>query len=276
MRTTTRTLLLCLCVLFTCGCASLPPGTTRSPRDPWERMNRGTYKFNHGIDRAVLRPVAKGYARVVPQFMQTGVHNFFTNLTYPKVMINDLLQGQLDAFGNDVGRFVANTTIGIGGLFDPATPMGLERNDRDFGQTFGKWGIKSGPYLVLPLFGPSDVRDSVGLGLEYFTDPRYFVRNSYVTWPLWALGLVRTRAELLSLDSTIDSAYDPYALVRNAYLQHRDFKVNGGQGTQEQDEQEQKLFEEAAQDTDTPAPPAKPQGSAPPPPPPEQPSPPPR
>ena len=119
---------------------------------------------------------------------------------------------------------VANTTIGIGGLFDPATPMGLERNDGDFGQTFGKWGIKSGPYLVLPLFGPSDVRDGVGLGLEYFTDPRYFVRNSYVTWPLWALGLVRTRAELLSLDSTIDSAYDPYAFVRNAYLQHRDFR----------------------------------------------------
>ena len=127
MRATTRTLLLCLCVVFTCGCASLPPGTTRSARDPWERMNRGTYKFNDGLDRAVLKPVAKGYARFVPQFVQTGVHNFFTNLTYPKVMINDLLQGQLDAFGNDVGRFVANTTLGIGGLFDPATPMGLDK-----------------------------------------------------------------------------------------------------------------------------------------------------
>ena len=119
--------------------------------------------------------------------------------------------------------------------------------------------------MVLPLFGPSDVRDSVGLALEYFADPRYFVRNRYVTWPLWALGLVRTRAELLSLDATIDSAYDPYSLVRNAYLQHRDFKVNGGQGTEEQDAQEQKLFDEAAQDTDAPAPPAKPEGSAPPP-----------
>lgn len=264
MRTTTRTLLLCLCFLSTYGCATLPPGSTRSPRDPWERMNRTTYKVNDALDRALLKPVAKGYVRFVPRFMRTGVHNFLTNLSYPKVMINDVLQGQFDAFGNDLGRLVANTTLGIGGLFDPATAMGLDRNDRDFGQTFGKWGIKSGPYLVLPLFGPSDVRESAGLALEYFADPRYFVRNRWVTWPLWGLGIVRTRAELLYLEPTIQSAYDPYALVRNAYLQRRDFKVYGDQGSKDEDAQEQKLFDEAAQDTDAPAAGAQPNSGAPP------------
>lgn len=270
MRATTRSLLLCLCVVSLDGCASLPPGTTRSARDPWERMNRTTYKVNDALDRTLLKPVAQGYAHHVPHVVQTGVHNFFINLTYTKVMINDLLQGQVDAFGNDVGRFLANTTLGIGGLFDPATAMGLDKNDRDFGQTFGKWGLKSGPYLVLPLFGPSDVRDSAGFALEYFADPRYFVSNRWVTWPLWGLGVIRTRAELLYLDNSIETAYDPYALVRNAYLQHRDFKVYGDQGPRDQDAQEQKLFDEAAQDSDAPAAaPVKPGVPAPPTPAPE-------
>jgi phospholipid-binding lipoprotein MlaA len=262
MRTTTRTLLLCLCLLSAGGCATLPPGTTRSPRDPWERMNRTTYKMNDALDRAILKPVAKGYARFTPQFLQTGVRNFLTNLAYPKVIINDVLQGQFEAFGNDLGRLVANTTLGIGGLFDPASRMGLDRNDRDFGQTFGKWGIKSGPYVMLPFFGPSDVRDSAGLALEYFADPRYFYHDDYVTWPLWALGIVRTRADLLSLDPAIESAYDPYALIRNAYLQRRDFKVYGDQGSKDEDAQEQKLFDEAAQDSDS-APTAKPPAAQP-------------
>jgi phospholipid-binding lipoprotein MlaA len=224
-------------------------------------MNRSTYKFNDVLDRAVLKPVASGYHRVVPQFYQTGVSNLLTNLAYPKVMINDLLQGQLRAFGNDTGRFLLNSTLGIGGLLDPATAAGLDRNDRDFGQTFGKWGIKSGPYLVLPFFGPSDVRDAFGKVPEYFTDPRYFIKDPWVEWPLWGLGVIKTRVDLLPFDASVDSAYDPYALVRNVYLQHRDFKVNGGERSPQEDEEEQKLFNQALQDTDA-APPPK---SAPPP-----------
>ena len=267
MPTTKRTALLSLCLLLLCGCATLPPGSTRSARDPWERMNRTTYKFNTALDHAVLRPIARGYHRTVPQFAQTGVSNFLTNLAYPKVIINDLLQGQLRAFGNDTGRLILNSTFGIGGLLDFATFAGLDRNDRDFGQTFGKWGMKSGPYLVLPLFGPSDVRDALGKVPEYFADPRYFIRNPWVEYPLWALGIVNARVDLLPLDPSVDSAYDPYALVRNVYLQRRDFKVNGGSAAPQEDEQEQKLFDEAAQDTDAPksAPaPATPPASPPP------------
>jgi phospholipid-binding lipoprotein MlaA len=250
MRTTTPTSLLSLCLLILGGCAALPPNTARSPRDPWERMNRTTYKLNTSLDHAILRPIARGYHRVLPSFAQTGVRNFLTNLAYPKVIINDLLQGQMRAFGNDTGRLVLNTTFGIGGLLDFATFAGLDRNDRDFGQTFGKWGIKSGPYLVLPLFGPSDVRDAFGKVPEYFADPRYFIRNPWVEWPLWAVGIVNARVDLLPLDATVDSAYDPYALVRNVYLQNRDFKVYGSTDSGQEDAQEQKLFDEAAKDTD--------------------------
>jgi phospholipid-binding lipoprotein MlaA len=253
-----------LCLLWLGGCVTLPPGTTRSPRDPWERMNRTTYKVNTALDHAILRPVARGYHRVVPAFAQNGVSNFLSNLAYPKVMINDVLQGQFRDFVNDTARLLMNTTFGVGGLFDPATRAGLDRNDRDFGQTFGKWGIKSGPYLVLPLFGPSDVRDAFGKVPEYFADPRYFIRNPWWEWSLWGLGVINTRVGLLPLDPSVDSAYDPYALVRNVYLQGRDFKVYGE--TSDQDQQEQKLFDQAAQDTDTPAPKAAPAPGAPPPP----------
>ena len=258
MRATTRTSFLCLCLLLLYGCATLPPGTSRTPRDPWERMNRTTYKVNDALDRAILKPVAKGYHRAVPQFAQTGVSNFLTNLAYPKVMVNDLLQGEFKAFGNDTARLLLNSTLGIGGLFDPATAAGLDRNDRDFGQTFGKWGMKSGPYLVLPFLGPSDVRDSLGLVPEYFADPRsLLIKNPWWKWPLWALDVIDRRVELLPLDPQVESAYDPYALVRNVYLQRRDFKVGGGAATPQEDDAEQKLFDEASKDTDTPGTPRR-------------------
>ncbi len=257
-----RTLFLCLSLVLLTACATLPPGSTRTPRDPWERMNRTTFKFNTTLDHAVLRPVARGYHRVVPAFAQNGVSNFLSNLAYPKVMINDLLQGQLRAFGNDTARLLMNTTFGVGGLFDPATRAGLDRNDRDFGQSFGKWGMRTGPYLVLPFFGASDVRDAFGKLPEYFADPRYFIRNPWVEWPLWGLGVIHARVDLLPLDPTVDSAYDPYALVRNVYLQQRDFKVYGDT-THHEDEEEQKLFEEASQDSDSTAPAAPPKSAAP-------------
>ncbi|HSY04527.1 MAG TPA: VacJ family lipoprotein [Steroidobacteraceae bacterium] len=247
---TTRALLSALCLLLLYGCATLPPGP-RNPRDPWERMNRATYRFNDKLDKAILRPVARGYQKVTPQFAQTGVRNFFDNLNYTIVMLNDLLQGQIKPFCSDTARLVVNTTIGIGGLFDPATRMGLDKNDRDLGQTFGKWGIKTGPYVVLPLLGPSDVRDAFGRLGDDFSTPRQYIRNVYWNYGLWALDAVDTRARLLPVDRLLDSAYDPYAFMRNAYLQRRDFKVYGGQSPNEE-EQEQKLFEESGEDA-TPA-----------------------
>jgi phospholipid-binding lipoprotein MlaA len=260
MPPTTRTLSLVLCLLLFGGCASLPPGK-RDPRDPWERMNRTTYKINDKFDKAIARPVARAYART-PQFVQTGVHNFFTNLDYTIVMVNDLLQGQFKDFANDTARLVINTTVGIGGLFDPATTKGgLDRNDRDFGQTLGKWGVKKGPYVVIPFLGPSDVRDAFGRLADDFSTPRQYIRNPYWNYGLFVLQVVDLRARLLPITKTLDSAYDPYAFMRNAYLQNRDYKVNGGQSKSEEDEEE-KLLDEAGADQ-SPAQPTEPKSPPP-------------
>jgi phospholipid-binding lipoprotein MlaA len=277
MRSTTRISLLSLCLLLLCGCATLPPGVKRDPRDPWERMNRSFYQFNDVLDRAVVKPVAKGYTHL-PQPVQTGVHNFFDNLDYPVTIVNDLLQGQLKPFFSDIGRFLFNTTVGLGGLFDPATAAGMEKNDRDFGQTLGKWGVPKGPYIVVPIFGPYDVRDGIGsITVDYYANPRSYTKF-WVNTGLWLVRGVDRRSRLLPLDATIQSAYDPYAFIRNAYLQNRDFKVSGGQ-SQSEEEQEQKLMEEAEESeggTQPPKPqPQTPQPQAPPPqaPPPQAPQP---
>jgi phospholipid-binding lipoprotein MlaA len=262
MPRTTRPSLLILCLLLLCGCAALPPGT-RDPRDPWERVNRATYKFNDTIDKAVFRPVARGYRKALPRFAQTGVRNFFNNVDTPIVMVNDLLQGQFTPFVNDTARLLVNTTIGIGGLFDPATRMGLERNDRDFGQTLGKWGVRSGPYLVIPFLGPSDVRDAFGRAADTYATPRTYLRNTYWRYGLYLLDKVDARARLLGTDRLLDSAYDPYVFLRNAYLQQRDFKVNAEKAEGSEEEQEKKLMEEMDQEQPAPdqSPPAKPPGT---------------
>jgi phospholipid-binding lipoprotein MlaA len=245
MRSTTRISLLSFCLLLLCGCAALPPGK-RDPRDPWERMNRSFYKFNDTLDRAIVKPTAKGYTHL-PQPMQTGVHNFFDNLNYPITIVNDLLQGQLVPFFSDIGRFVFNTTVGLGGLFDPATAAGMQKNNRDFGQTLGKWGVPKGPYVVVPIFGPYTVRDGIGaVTVDYYANPSNYAKF-WISTSLWLVRGVDRRARLLPLDATIQSAYDPYAFIRNAYLQNRDFMVTGGQ-SQSEEEQEQKLIEEAGQE----------------------------
>jgi phospholipid-binding lipoprotein MlaA len=241
----TRPLSLVLCLLLLAGCAALPPGK-RDPRDPWERMNRSTYRFNDKFDKAIARPVARVY-RKTPQFVQLGVHNFFTNLDYPVVMVNDLLQGQLKPLMADSARLVINTTLGVGGLLDPASAAGLERNDRDLGQTLGKWGMRTGPYLVIPFLGPSDVRDAIGRLGDDFSSPRHYIRNAYWDYGLYLLEAIDHRARLLDTTRMVDSAYDPYAFLRNAYLQNREFKVHGEQ-SQSEEEQEEKLLEEAGED----------------------------
>ncbi len=246
MRSTTRISLLSVCLLVLCGCATLPPGSKRDPRDPWERANRTTYKFNDALDRAILKPVAKGYTHL-PHPVQSGVQNFFDNLEYPVVIVNDLLQGQVKAFFSDIGRLLFNSTVGLAGLFDPATPAGLDKHDRDFGQTLGKWGVPKGPYLVVPFLGPYDVRDGFGAAtVDTFANPRNYTKF-WTNMGLYAVREIDHRARLLPLDATIQSAYDPYTFVRNAYLQNRDFKVRGDQPQNEQ-EQEEKLMEEAIQE----------------------------
>jgi phospholipid-binding lipoprotein MlaA len=251
MTATTRTTLLVLWLLFLGGCASLPPGSKRDPRDPWERMNRTTYNFNDKFDRAILRPVASGYRRFTPRFVQAGIGNFFDNLDYPIVIVNDLLQGEFRPFFSDCTRLILNSTIGIGGLWDPATRAGLEKNDREFGQTLGKWGVHKGPYVVLPFLGASDVRDAFGRLADDFSTPRQYIHNSYWNYGLFLVQEVDFRSRLLDTDHLVYEAYDPYAFLRNAYLQRRDFKVYGGQSPSEE-EQERKLLEEAGQDDSSP------------------------
>src|SRR5882762_2592140 len=200
------------------GCASLPPGSTRDPRDHIERFNRSTFRFNTALDHAVLRPVARGYVRVTPRPVRTGVTNFFGNLGYIKTIGNDIFQGHPLDFGSDVARLVVNTTVGIGGAFDPATRFGLEKHDRDFGQTLGKWGVPTGAYLMLPLLGPSDVRDAAGLVPDHFMSIDSLISNQDVQLGLGAVRVIDRRTQLLSFDAALDSAFDPYGLARSVWF----------------------------------------------------------
>ncbi len=212
--------------LLCAGCASNAQ-LTHSPQDPYERFNRGVYRFNDAIDRGVAKPVAKAYRAVTPAPVRTGVGNFIANLETPMTMINDALQGKFKAALSDLGRFVLNTTMGIGGLFDVASKAGIERNDEDFGQTLGKWGVPSGPFVMLPLLGPSTVRDAPSRAVDAFSNPAAYA-NSEARWSYLGLSTVHKRYDLLSLDPTLDKAFDRYAFIRDAYLQNRQYKVTDG------------------------------------------------
>jgi phospholipid-binding lipoprotein MlaA len=219
--------------LSAAACVTLPPNSQRVPQDPWESLNRGVYKFNDKLDRAVAKPVARTYVRIVPKAIRTGVSNFFANLDTTTVMVNDTLQGKFLAAANDLGRFLLNSTVGLGGILDPATPAGLARNDEDFGQTLGHWGVHPGPFIELPVLGPSDLRDASSKLVDTYTNPRQYIRNTYIRYGLYLPALVNTRANLLSLDETLKNVYDPYAFIRDAYLQRRAYLVSDGKATEE-------------------------------------------
>lgn len=248
----TRSFLALLCLASLAGCATTTVGK-RDGRDPFERVNRKTFAFNDAIDRAVLKPVAKGYRKVAPQFVETGVSNFMDNISYPVVIVNDLLQCKLRAALNDTGRLLLNTTLGLGGLLDPASDAGLDRNDEDFGQTLGKWGVGSGPYLVLPFLGPSSMRDGVGLVADHFTEPVTYIEEDKVRYSLQGVGVIDKRARLLDLDDTLNQAYDRYAFLRTAYLQRREYQVTDGQVPEEPLEEEELAPEEPAHEAAPPA-----------------------
>jgi phospholipid-binding lipoprotein MlaA len=209
------------------GCATLPPGE-RDPRDRFERTNRAIHGFNDALDRGIAKPVAKAYVKITPAPVQTGFSNFFRNLASPTVIANSLLQFKVKEFAAETARLVVNTTIGIGGLFDPASQLGLPAGNEDFGQTLGRWGVPAGPYVVLPILGPSSVRDTVGFAADQFSDPKTYVKDDYTRWGLTGMSVVETRAELLVTENLINQANDPYTFIRNAYLQRREFLVKDG------------------------------------------------
>ena len=204
--------------LVMAGCASAP---THDPHDPFESYNRGMDAVNRGLDHAVLRPAARAYQKAVPDPVRTVVSNAFGNLSDIWSAANSALQLKLRNAGENASRFAINTVLGFGGMFDIAERMNLERHKEDFGTTLGRWGVPSGPYVVLPLLGPSSVRDALALPIDFFGNPLRWVsppmdRN--------ALGLGRAvdiRAKLLAVDPVVDSALDPYLVLRDAYLQRR-------------------------------------------------------
>jgi phospholipid-binding lipoprotein MlaA len=223
----TRAIAIIAILLTAAGCAATP-GRTRSD-DPWEGANRGIYKFNDTLDRAALKPVAKGYRAITPRWLRTGVGNFFSNLSYPATVVNQFLQGKPGTGVRDAGRFLLNSTIGVGGLLDVATPLGLVANDEDFGQTLAVWGVGSGPYITMPLFGPSSLRDAPSRVFDYFLGPLEYMHIPWeAEWGLRGIDIVHTRSELLPLDATLQSAFDPYAFVRDAWVQQREFAIYDG------------------------------------------------
>ena len=218
---------LALACLLLFGCAAAP--AKRDPRDPLERVNRVTYKFNDGFDKAIARPVARAYVKVAPRFVRIGVTNFVDNLTYPVTIVNDLLQAKFKQTCSDTGRLLLNTTLGLGGLLDPASAAGLEKNDEDFGQSLGKWGVKPGPYLIIPFIGFSDFRDAVGKVGDIYTHPTHYIKNSTLSWSIWGVEVLDTRARLLSANDLLNGVYDPYTFTKNAYLARRQYLVTDGE-----------------------------------------------
>ena len=221
-----------LALVVVSGCASLPDGASRDPRDPWEGYNRSMFRFNDAVDTAVLKPVATAYRDVVPQPVRTGVGNFFGNLSDAWSFVNNVLQGQGEGAYNSMVRFSVNTVLGIGGLFDIASEAGIQRKKQDFGQTLGRWGVPTGPYLMLPFWGPSTVRDASGMVVDAFGYPANTMDD--VRWrnSLYALRVVNRRAELLTAGDVLDSvALDKYSLIRDVYLRSRiGGAVSGGDG----------------------------------------------
>jgi phospholipid-binding lipoprotein MlaA len=227
-------------VLSACATTANEPAVSdssdSSTSDPWEPANRAVYAFNDGLDKVSLKPVAKGYRKVFPAFMRRGVNNFFSNLRTPVTIINQVLQGKGRRALSDTGRLLVNSTIGIGGLFDPATAAGIGEHDEDFGQTLATWGIPDGPYVMLPLLGPRNLRDAVALPLDLLAYPLYQHEETAVRDKLLGLDAVNTRARLLAAEGLIEDSTDAYVTIREAYRQNREFKIFDGEPPDDYDE----------------------------------------
>lgn len=198
------------------------------PADPWEPLNRQIHGFNHGLDKVTLKPVAKAYEFVIPQFMRTGVTNFSRNLRTPVNIVNNLLQGKIKNGFTETGRLIINTTMGIGGLFDIATDAGIERKYEDFGQTFAAWGIPDGPFVVIPILGPFTLRDSLGIPLNLFFDPLWHYDNAPVRDRIWVLRLIDVRQRLFVAEDLLKESPDRYVTLRESYLQNRRYLIYDG------------------------------------------------
>ena len=212
------------------GCAT----TSEGVNDPFENYNRTMYSINDTLDKAIIKPAAQGYDAVLPDAIERGVSNFFSNLNEITVILNDLLQLKFGQAIDDTGRFLLNSTVGFAGVFDVAGHAGYESNDEDFGQTLGVWGVEQGAYIVLPFFGPSTTRDTFGLVGDILTDPVTYVDDAGARNALTVLKVVDARANLLGVEKVLEeAAEDKYSYVRDAYLQRRENLVYDGNPPEE-------------------------------------------
>ncbi len=217
------------------GCASIPAGVEPSAHDPWEPFNRSVFEFNEGLDAYFLKPVVAGYRFVLPEFVREGIYNFFSNYNDIYTALQNMLQGKPSYAFNDFMRVVVNTTMGLGGLLDLATPGGLEKHKEDWGQTFGVWGIPSGPYVVLPFFGPSNVRDTFGTVADLESDYLFsYVKNIGLRNSITGLRVVNARNTYYEAGDLLDgAAIDKYSFMRDAYIQRRAYQINEGREDEE-------------------------------------------
>lgn len=212
--------------LSAAGCAT---SQKEDPRDPWEGWNRSVQSFNDSLDDYVMKPVATGYQTVTPEFVDSGITHFFSNVDDIGVVANDLLQFKLAQSGMDTGRFLVNTTVGLGGFIDVASGLDLPKHNEDLDQTLGAWGVPSGPYVVIPLVGPSTPRGVVGMAGDTLSNPINWVSPVAIPYGTGTLKTIDTRADLLSATKIMDQAsVDRYEFIRNAYFQDRNYKIHDG------------------------------------------------
>jgi len=224
MRWTDRLAQICVCA----GVAMVPfTANAATEDDPWEGVNRVIFKFNEKLDTYALKPLAQGYQFITPQFLEDGIHNMYRNIGDVRNLANDVLQAKPQAAGVDTARLLMNTTLGVAGFFDVGTKMGLQRNAEDFGQTLGYWGVPSGPYVMLPVLGPSTVRDAVASYPDTFAERYRYMLDIPARNMAIGMDVIDTRASLLSAEKLITG--DRYVFIRNAYLQNREFKIKDGQ-----------------------------------------------
>lgn len=219
---------LALISLLLSACAGTQSRNTDPENDPWEGFNRKMYAFNEGLDKAVVRPIAVGYDKIMPDPFQRGVGNFFRNLDGPVTIVNQVLQGKFRESGSSLGRFLVNSTIGLLGFFDVATRMGIPFYNEDLGQTLATWGYTDSRYLMLPFFGPSTVRDGFGRYTDSFYHPIGIAIHDRREWGAYIARGIHLRANFLEQDSELEEAFDPYVLIRDVWLQNREYVIHDG------------------------------------------------
>lgn len=204
-----------------------------NPVDPYEESNRKIYEFNHKLDHYTLKPVAKFYKKILPNPVQAGINNVYSNVNLFPTIANDILQADFNYALKDTWRLIINSTLGIGGIFDPASRCNLPPHSNDLGLTFAKWGDKNSPYIVIPLLGPSTIRDGMGLLFDTVFTPYFYIPQDAIIWGILGVRYVDLRAQLLDTEKLMDESLDRYAFMRDAYLQNRNYRISGNQNTSE-------------------------------------------